>query len=128
MQYLVLLWALVSLAWVINYLKNTIKGKAKPNRISRLIRSVAPMISNIAALSDRIRRVVLPVFMSGFGPFLVFLVSFINKKAYWKLEKSDYICGIFSALALILRAITKDPAIELLFLLSQVTDSQQFQP
>jgi hypothetical protein len=50
------------------------------------------MIATGAALSDGVRRAVLPVFISGFGPFLIFVSSFVNKKAYWKLEKSDYIC------------------------------------
>ncbi|MEI7919425.1 MAG: hypothetical protein WCH65_04430 [bacterium] len=50
------------------------------------------MIATVAALSDGVRRAVLPVFISGFGPFLVFISSFINKKAYRKLEKSDYVC------------------------------------
>jgi hypothetical protein len=45
----------------------------------------------------------------------VFISSFFSKKAYWKLEKFDYICGIFSVLALLLWAITKEPFIAILF-------------
>jgi hypothetical protein len=46
---------------------------------------------------------------------LIFLASFVNKKAYWKLEKFDYICGISSALALLLWWLTKEPAIAIVF-------------
>ncbi len=115
LQYIVLLWAAVWLSWVLSYVKDTIQGKTKPNRVSRLLRAIAPMIATGAALSDGIRRAVLPVFISWFGPLLVFISSFVNKKAYWKLEKSDYICWFFSLLALILRYITKNPAIAILF-------------
>lgn len=115
LQYIVILWACVSLLWILSYIKNTIQGKTQPNRVSRLLRSIAPMIAAGAAISDWVRRAVLPVFMSGFGPFLVFLSSFINKKAYRKLEKSDYICWISSLLALVLRYITKNPSIAIIF-------------
>jgi hypothetical protein len=46
---------------------------------------------------------------------LIFLASFTNKKAYRKLEKIDYICGIFSALALVLWRVTKEPAVATIF-------------
>jgi hypothetical protein len=39
------------------------------------------------------------------------LASFLNRKSYRKLGKFDYVCGIFSALALLFWWITKDPAI-----------------
>lgn len=114
-QYIVILWAFIWLSWILSYVKDTIQGKTKPNRVSRLLRSIAPMIATVAALSDGVRWAVLPVFISGFGPFLVFISSFINKKAYRKLEKSDYVCWFFSLLALVLRYITKNPAIAIIF-------------
>lgn len=114
-QYVVILWAIVSLWWCFFYIKETIKGNTKPNRVSRLMRTIAPMIATWAALSDGIHRAALPVFMSWFGPFLIFLASFVNKKAYWKLEKFDYICGASSALALLLWWLTKEPAIAIIF-------------
>jgi len=75
------------------------------------MRSIAPMIASAAAFSEGVRRAVVPVFMSGFGPFLVFLSSFVNRKSYWKLEKFDYICGIFSLLALIGWRMTNEPLV-----------------
>lgn len=114
-QYLVILWAIVSLSWVFVYLKETIKGNTKPNRVSRLLRAIAPLIATVAALSDGVHRAALPIFMSGFGPLLIFFASFVNKKAYRKLEKFDYICGICSVLALLLRRITKEPAVAIIF-------------
>jgi hypothetical protein len=52
--------------------------------------------------------------MSGFVPFLVFVCSFVNKNAYWKLDIFDYGCGALSLLALILWAITRDPLVALI--------------
>lgn len=90
-------------------------GGAKPNKISWLLWSIAPLIATAAAMSDGVRWSVLPVFMSGFAPLLVFIVSLFCPQAYWKLEKFDYLCGLFSFLALILWLITKQPLIAIVF-------------
>ncbi|MCX6739779.1 MAG: hypothetical protein NTZ49_00945 [Candidatus Parcubacteria bacterium] len=115
LQYLVIVGAIIQLAGIASYIKETLTGSTKPNRVTWLLWSVAPMIATFAALSAGVRWSVLPVFMSGFGPFLVFLASFINKNSYWKLEKFDYICGLCSILALILWGITKEPSIAIIF-------------
>ena len=115
LKYLVILGAVVQLVGIWSYIKGTLKGDTKPNRVTWLMWSVAPLIATFAALSTGVTWAVLPVFMSGFGPLLVFISSFVNKKAYWKLEKFDYLCGLFSLLALILWAITKQPVIAIIF-------------
>lgn len=114
-QYLVILGALVNFLGSLAYLIKTIKGKTKPNRVSWLLWTVAPMIAAVAAFSNGVRWAVLPVFMSGFTPLMILAASFVNKKSYWKLEKFDYGCGLFSVLALIIWAVTKDPVIAIIF-------------
>lgn len=114
-QYLVIVGAVVQLFGIASYMRETIRGNTKPNRVSWLMWSVAPIIATVAAVSGGVRWAILPVFMSGFAPLLVFLVSFLNKDSYWKLEKFDYLCGLFSILALILWGITKEPLVAILF-------------
>lgn len=114
-QYLVFVGAAVQLAGVFSYIKETIKGNTKPNKVTWLLWSVAPLIATLAAISDGVKWSALPVFMSGFGPLLVLLASFINKSAYWKIEKFDYLCGLCSVLALVLWGVTKEPAIAIIF-------------
>jgi hypothetical protein len=114
-QYLVFVGAAVNLLGILSYLKNTLRGTTKPNRVTWLMWSIAPLIATAAAFSDGVRLAVLPVFMAGFGPLIIFIASFINKNSYWKLEKFDYLCGFFSVLALIFWAITKDPIVAIIF-------------
>ncbi|HOG15575.1 MAG TPA: hypothetical protein PK674_03225 [Candidatus Absconditabacterales bacterium] len=114
-KYLVILGAIVSFTGVLLYIREVFRGKAKPNKVSWLLWSVAPMIATVAALSQGVRRSVLPVFMSGFAPFLVFLVSLFVKQSYRKLSYFDYICGALSLLALLLWGITKNPNIAIIF-------------
>lgn len=114
-QYLVFLGAAVNLGGASYYIKKTLNGEIKPNRVSWLMWAIAPMIAAAAALSDGVTWSVLPVFMSGFLPLLVFFASFVNKNAYWKLGVFDYACGLLSTLALVLWAITKEPNVAIAF-------------
>lgn len=97
------------------YVRETLRGNTKPNRVTWLMWAAAPMIGALAAFADGVRWPALPVFMAGFGPLLVFISSFVNPKAYWRLERFDYLCGISSVLALIFWGVTREPAIAILF-------------
>ncbi|MGE5328517.1 MAG: hypothetical protein ACM3KR_03290 [Deltaproteobacteria bacterium] len=114
-EYIVIIGAIVGFAGVFSYIKDTLKGTTKPNKVTWLLWSVAPLIAAFAAVSDGVRWSALPVFVCGFGPLLVFIASFMNKNAYWKLEKFDYVCGSFSVVALVLWAITKEPTVAIVF-------------
>jgi hypothetical protein len=115
LEYLVFVTALATLAAAFVYIRSMFKGGAKPNRVSWLMWSIAPFIATAAALSNGVGWAALPVFMAGFGPFLIFISSFVIKKSYWKLSSFDYVCGILSGLALILWYVTKDPNIAISF-------------
>jgi hypothetical protein len=111
----VILGSLVNLAGTSNYIRNTIKGETKPNRMTWLMWSIAPMIGTAAALSSGVTWATLPVFMAGLMPFLVFLASFVSPNSYWKLEQFDYVCGGLAVLALVLWYVTSNPNIAIVF-------------
>lgn len=115
LQYLVFVGALVQLITAFTYIKAMLGGKVKPNRVSWGMWSIAPTIATVAALSKGVGWAVLPVFMSGFQPFLIFVASFLVKDAYWKLSKFDYACGMLSVLALVLWAVTSIPEVAIVF-------------
>lgn len=98
-----------------SYIKNTLKGKTKPNRISWFLWSLAPLIAAFAEFSDGVGLSAIPVFLAGFSSLVVFAASFLNKRSYWKLERNDYFCALFSLLALIFWAVTNEPAVAILF-------------
>jgi hypothetical protein len=89
------------------YLIDTVKGKVKPNRVSFLLWSVAPFIAFAAQIKQGVGLESLMTFSTGFLPLTVFIASFVNKKAEWKLTKFDLICGALSIIGLILWLITK---------------------
>jgi hypothetical protein len=109
LEYLVFVAAFATLLATFVYVRSMFKGGAKPNRVSWLMWSIAPFIGTAAAVSNGVGWAALPVFMSGFSPFLIFTASFITKKAHWTLTSFDYVCGALSGLALVLWYLTKDP-------------------
>jgi len=115
LTYLVFVAAFLSLLATYVYIRSMFRGGAKPNRVSWLMWSIAPFIATAAAVSNGVGWAALPVFMSGFSPFLIFSASFVTKKAQWKLGKFDVFCGLLSALALLLWLVTRDPNVAITF-------------
>ncbi|QQR52870.1 hypothetical protein IPG36_01995 [bacterium] len=112
---LVIIGAIIQLAAISIYIRDTLRGQTRPNRMTWLLWSVAPLIATFAAISNGVTWAVLPVFISGFGPLLVLLASFIDRQAYWKLGRLDYSCGLLAVLALVLWGITKNPEVAIIF-------------
>src|SRR4026208_36740 len=106
-QNFVIVGTLIGAAGALAYLWDTIKGRVKPNRISFLLWSIAPMIAFAAQIKQGVGIESLMTFSTGFLPMLTFIASFVNKKAEWKLTGFDLLCGFLSLLGLILWLITK---------------------
>ena len=113
---IVLLGVIVNLASTATYIWSTVQGRTRPNRMTFLMWSIAPMIATVAGYVEGVSPwALVPVFLSGFAPFLNFLSTFWNPNAYWKLSTFDYFCGTLSVLALVLWGITSDPIVAIVF-------------
>ena len=115
MKLLVLLGTVISACFGSIYLVATIKGKVQPNRVTWLLWSLSPMSATIVAISTGISWSILPVFMAGFMLFLIFLGSFINKSAYWKISLLDLLCAALSIGTLVIWKMTNEPNLAVLF-------------
>jgi len=111
----VILGVLINLFGGISYIKDTLRGKVKPNRVSWGLWAVAVTIAFSAEVSQGVGIQSLATFAVGFIPLIIFIVSFFNKKSYWKLTKFDMLCGLLSIVGLILWYITKVGNIAIIF-------------
>lgn len=102
----IFLSVILNLVGSATYAYNTIKGRTKPNRVTWFLWALAPLIAFAAQLSEGVQWQSVMTFMVGFGPLLIFISSFVNKDAFWKISKLDIFCGLVSVCALILWAIT----------------------
>lgn len=110
------LGALLNLIGSTVYTIHTIQGKTKPNRVTWFLWALAPLIAYTAMIQKGVSPLDgLMTFMVGFGPLMVFIASFINRKSVWKLTRFDFICGGLSLLGLGLWMITREGNLAILF-------------
>jgi hypothetical protein len=114
-QNFVIVGTIIGAIGSIAYLIDTVKGKVKPNRVSFLLWSFAPFIAFAAQIKQGVGLEALMTFSTGFLPITVFIASFVNKKAEWKVTRFDLVCGFLSIVGLILWLITKVGNIAIFF-------------
>ncbi len=100
MEYLVYLGVAAGFWGTAAYMRDTLRGATKPNRVTYIIWAVNPLIAAFVSFAAGAGLAALPVFATGLGPFAIFLASFANKKSCWKLSAFDYFCGICSVAAI----------------------------
>ena len=114
-QWLVVVSAVLMLWGGYDYLRDTLAGKTKPNRVSWSLWALAPLISLGAAFSagaDLWASV--RVIVGGIVPATIFFASFVNKNSYWRLKTFDWFCGGLSLAALIFWQIADSPLMAVL--------------
>ena len=99
------------------YIKNTLSGETKPNKVGWFIWALAPMIGAFLQFKSGATLSALPILMEGMLSLSIFFSSFINKNAYWKITILDIICGTLSIFALVLWVITRESSISTLFVI-----------
>lgn len=122
----IIIGAVIFLVGSAGYVVDTIKGRVKPNRVTWFIWSLAPLIAFAAQIKQGIGMESLMTLVIGLVPVLVFAASFINKKAYWKIERLDVVCGLLSIAGLIIWQITKIGNVAIIF--SLIADFLAFFP
>jgi hypothetical protein len=114
-HWLVVISTLISLAGAYSYIRDTLQGNTKPNRVSWSMWALAPLIGAIAAItSGGDAWATVRVFMAGFLPLTILFASFVNAKSYWRLTPFDFGCGALSFAALIVWLAADSPRVAIL--------------
>jgi hypothetical protein len=111
----IFLAAFVHLCATATYMCTTLRGETSPNRVSWFIWALAPLIATAAQLTGGVGLSTLIVFLSGLGPLVIFLCSFVNPKAYWRTSGFDYVCGGLAVCGLILWYSTRNQDLAIVF-------------
>lgn len=116
-HWLVVVSVCISIVGSAAYIRDTLAGKSKPNRVSWFLWAFVPLLGAGAGLSLHADLwATIRVIVSGLVPLAIFFVSFINPNAYWKLSKFDVLCGAVSIFALILWTVVDLPRVSILLL------------
>lgn len=97
------------------YIKDILQGRTKPNLVSWFFWSLAPIIGSYLQFKAGAGLSILPVFLAGFVPLVIFFIALLTKNSHWTITKFDILCGIFSFLALMLWISTHRADISILF-------------
>ncbi|OGE86512.1 MAG: hypothetical protein A3J48_00110 [Candidatus Doudnabacteria bacterium RIFCSPHIGHO2_02_FULL_46_11] len=100
-HWLIVLSVAITITGASAYIRDTIKGKTKPNRVSWSMWALAPLVGTAAAISAGADLwVTTRIFLAGFLPLLILASSFVNPQSYWKLTLFDFLCGACALIAL----------------------------
>ena len=90
------------------YLRDTLRGTTKPNRVTWLLWAIAPLLAAAVEFDEGVGLRALPTFMVGFMPLLVFAASFVNADSVWRIRRFDYACGAVSVLGTVVWLVTRN--------------------
>jgi hypothetical protein len=113
-SYILYLTIPISLYGVFFYIRDTIRGTTKPNRVTWILWTIAPLVGVYISYRNGVAfPLLLSTCMAGFSPLLVVIASYANKKSYWKTTDFDYICGALSLCAIVLWITTHNAVLSL---------------
>ncbi len=112
----IILAVFIGFAGSANYIFNTLKGQTKPNRVTWLLWTLIPMVAFFAMLDKDVGITPLILtFVSAFIPLMTFCATFLDRKAFWKITKFDYICGALSLAGVAAWAVTQEGNLAIVF-------------
>ena len=106
-RHFVILGAVMGAVGIAFYLRDTLRGVTRPNRVTWLMWSIAPLLAFAVEIREGVGLQSLLTFTVGFLPLLVFVASFHNRQGYWRIGALDYLCGAVSALGLAIWLATR---------------------
>jgi len=87
---------------------------------------LAPIIAFAAEIKQGVGLQSLMTLSVGIFPLAIFFASYLNRKAYWKLNRFDLTCGALSLIGLVLWQVTKVGNIAIFF--SIISDGLAYVP
>lgn len=102
------------------YLKDTLKGETKPNRVTFFLWGAAPLVSYYAQRTSGDGNQIFYTLTIALMPFAILAASFVDKRAYWATTKFDIACGVLAVAALVILVSTGNGLLALM--LSIVAD------
>lgn len=119
--------AVINVLGTLTYVVDVFRGKARPNRVTWGVLTIAPMIAFASMLSQGVGMAQsIVTFSVGFSPFLIFVSSFLVKHPAWQLKRFDIGCGVLSLFGLLLWWITGEGNVAIIF--SILADGLAFLP
>ena len=102
----VLVGAALNVVGLASYVRDTLAGRTRPNRVTWALWALAPLIAFAAEIQQGVGLSSIMTFMVGFGPAVVLGASFVSRHGAVRIGRFDLLCGSLSILALVMWLIT----------------------
>ncbi len=112
---IIYLTILFSLFGSFYYIRDILRGTTKPNLITWFFWALAPLVGTYLQIKAGAGLSILPVFLAGFFPLIIFVLAWVKKEGHFKITVFDIWCGVFSFIALLLWVTTKNAGLAILF-------------
>jgi hypothetical protein len=103
----VIVGAVIGSAGAVAYIRDTVRGITKPNRVSWFLWALSPLLAFAVEINDGVGLRSLMTFVVGFSPLLIFLASFANPRSVWRISRLDVACGALSVAGLVAWLVTR---------------------
>jgi hypothetical protein len=119
--------AVLNILGTITYLVAIFKGKARPNRVTWFISSIAPLVAFVSMMSQGVSLAQSIVTLSaGISPLMIFITTFLVRHPAWKIRTFDLTCGALALIGIILWWLTGKGNLAIIF--SILADALGFLP
>lgn len=103
----VIVGAVLTLGGEVFYIRDVLRGTVTPNKVTWLLWGLAPLLAFAVEIQGGVGLGALMTFSVGFGPLLVFFVSFLSPHALTRLTRLDIACGVLSLAGLAVWGLTR---------------------
>ena len=91
----------------IAYLVATLRGVVQPNKVTWFLWALTTLVTFAAEVQQGVGIQAWLTFSGGLSPLLVFLASFVNRRAYWRIRPLDIAAGILAAIGIVIWLVTR---------------------
>ncbi len=100
-EHFVYLGLILSSIGGLSYLLATVKGAVQPNKVTWFLWALTTLITFAAEVQQGVGVQAWVTFGAGIIPLLVFIASFLNKRAYWSIRRLDIVAGVLSLVGIV---------------------------
>ncbi len=91
----------------ITYLVATLRGLVQPNKVTWFLWALTTLVTFAAEIRQGVGVQAWLTFTAGLSPLLVFLASYVNKRAYWGVHRLDVAAGILAVAGIVIWLVTR---------------------
>jgi len=101
-----------------SYVRDTLRGSTSPHRVTWGLWAVEGILAFVVEIQQHVGLAAVMTLALGLMPLVVFAASFVNRRAVWRVDALDVMCGGVSVLGLVLWAFVNEPTAALLSFVS----------